>query len=330
MSLSILQQDENKPWLNLRNYNSTADGFIRMGSMTQAQRIALPNPIIGAVVYDTSYPAYFLFTDQGWALLQSNNPGQTGGTGPTGTNGFMGPTGISSQTGSTGFTGPTGFMGFQGITVNTGATGPTGIPTKPGNQGLQGPTGISNNTGATGPSQAPQGPTGLQGSIGLSNNTGSTGPSFYIVPISYCNIQLNLNQNIYDSNTYNLNTLVFDPNVPQVGGYTISGGQSIYLPSTGVYKMNVIWQFSSASGATNNIYFYVRTPDFAFNNITNQFLNINSLTQNNLTNQGIYTCTDITKPIVMQAQNFTSSNVLVYGVSSTLVQCCSLSIQRIL
>ena len=112
-----------------------------------------------------------------------------GPTGPTGMQGNIGPTGMSSQ----GFTGPTGMRGNIGPTglSMAGFTGPTGIQGPPGpgggstgptgSQGLQGnigptgPTGFQGPLGPPGPPGGATGPTGIQGIQGFTGPTGIQG-----------------------------------------------------------------------------------------------------------------------------------------------------------
>lgn len=155
---------------------STNKGFIAP-RMTTAQRLALPAPANGLLVYDITANCFFYFTTPtGWtSLCQLSGPtgpqGATGATGAAGTigvNGATGPQGNPGPTGAQGIAGPTGNTGPQGIQGITGATGPQGI------QGIQGVQGI---TGATGPQgiQGIQGVTGNTGAQGIQGITGNTG-----------------------------------------------------------------------------------------------------------------------------------------------------------
>jgi hypothetical protein len=94
--------------------------------------------------------------------------GATGSQGSTGSDGPQGPTGLQGLQGLQGETGPQGFQGLQGEIGPTGSQGPTGSD---GLQGLQGPTG---NQGLQG-LQGLQGETGPTGSQGLQGPTGSQG-----------------------------------------------------------------------------------------------------------------------------------------------------------
>jgi hypothetical protein len=71
-----------------------------------------------------------------------------GDTGIQGNTGDTGPTGTQGVKGNTGDTGPTGTQGVKG---NTGDTGPTGTQGVQGNTGDTGPTGMQGITGDTGP-----------------------------------------------------------------------------------------------------------------------------------------------------------------------------------
>ena len=114
--------------------------------------------------------------------------GQDGPTGPqgsTGSQGFQGMQGLqgiqgqSGFDGETGMQGNTGLMGFQGITGLQGFQGPTGAlgaPALESSTGITGITGITGFTGITGPTGS-IGPTGSTGPTGLTGITGQTGPT---------------------------------------------------------------------------------------------------------------------------------------------------------
>lgn len=137
----------------LLHLDATDKGFIAP-RMTSAQRMALPSPANGLLVYDITANCFYYFTTAtGWtSLCQLSGPtgpaGSTGATGPTGTMGINGVTGPQGATGPQGVAGPTGAQGIQGA---TGATGAQGIPGATGNTGATGLQGITGPTGPLGP-----------------------------------------------------------------------------------------------------------------------------------------------------------------------------------
>jgi len=158
--------------------------------MTSAQRMGIPNPTNGLLVYDSTTSGFWYFDGVQW--VQPFGPqgptGITGNLGPTGPIGPQGQTGqpstvvgvvgIQGITGPDGNLGPAGNLGPQGIVGVMGDVGPTG-PVGP--QGLAGPTGILGNTGPDGPQGSVGitgaiGPTGAMGIIGNIGPTGVTGP----------------------------------------------------------------------------------------------------------------------------------------------------------
>jgi hypothetical protein len=98
-------------------------------------------------------------------------PGSQGVTGPTGAQGLQGPAGAQ---GLQGVTGHTGAQGLQGVTGHTGAQGLQGVTGPTGTQGLQGVTGHTGTQGPIGPT-GPTGPTGIQGIQGPTGHTGTQG-----------------------------------------------------------------------------------------------------------------------------------------------------------
>ncbi len=136
--------------------------------VTTAQRLAIPAPATGLLVYDTDFDQFWYFDGVVW--VQAIGP--MGPTGPTGAQGIQGVQGI---------TGPTGDQGIQGVTGPTGPIGVTGPTGDQGIQGITGPTGdqgIQGVTGATGMTgdQGIQGIQGIQGVTGATGITGPTGP----------------------------------------------------------------------------------------------------------------------------------------------------------
>jgi hypothetical protein len=89
---------------------STISGFL-VPRMSSAQRLAIPAPATGLLVFDTDLDQFWYFDGTIWVSLQS------GAQGPTG------PTGLA---GVTGVTGPSGDNGIPGPTGPQGVTGPTG------------------------------------------------------------------------------------------------------------------------------------------------------------------------------------------------------------
>lgn len=98
-------------------------------------------------------------------------PPSSGSTGPTGSQGPIGPQGPAGIQGDTGPQGPAGLQGDtgpQGPAGIQGNTGPQGLAGLQGNTGPQGPVGLKGDTG-------PQGLQGLQGDTGPQGPTGATG-----------------------------------------------------------------------------------------------------------------------------------------------------------
>lgn len=111
--------------------------------------------------------------------------GDTGLTGPAGPKGDIGLTGAAGPAGpkgDTGLTGPagsTGPQGLQGLKGDSGAIGATGAQGLKGDTGLTGPTGAKGDKGDTGPqgTQGLKGDNGLTGPAGPKGDTGITGPA---------------------------------------------------------------------------------------------------------------------------------------------------------
>lgn len=136
--------------------------------MTTAQKLAIPSPATGLLVYDLDTQSFWYFDGTQWVEAI----GPQGPQGPTGPQGAAGTIGVDGATGPTGPQGPPGVNGTQGV---DGATGPQGPPGPTGAAGPQGVAGAIGPTGLTGPAgvQGPIGPTGLAGADGV---TGPTGP----------------------------------------------------------------------------------------------------------------------------------------------------------
>lgn len=152
------------------------DKGVLIPRLTTVQRLAIPSPANGLLVYDTDADCfyYYITASTSWVSLCAAGVGATGPTGAAGINGSTGatgdtgPTGIQGPTGDTGPTGAQGATGLVGPTGSQGITGATGIVGPTGNTGIQGVTGA---TGATGI----QGVTGATGTQGVTGNTGATG-----------------------------------------------------------------------------------------------------------------------------------------------------------
>lgn len=184
LSVSINAQDNvgigtNTPNTSAKLDITANDKGVLIPRLTSAQRLAIPSPANGLLVYDTDADCfyYYVAVSTSWVSLCAAG---VGATGPTGINGATGATGATGVTGATGDTGPTGPTGLQGATGATGLIGPTGVQGVTGATGLIGPTGAQGATGATG-IQGTTGATGLQGntgatgSIGVTGSTGATG-----------------------------------------------------------------------------------------------------------------------------------------------------------
>jgi hypothetical protein len=141
--------------------------------MTTIERLAIVNPAMGLLVYDSTVNCYFYFNGTVWlSLCQLSGP-----TGPIGNTGAQGITGLQGIQGVTGAIGANGIQGIQGVTGPTGGTGAQGIQGITGATGAQGIQGVTGPTGATGLQgiQGVTGPTGATGAQGIQGITGSTG-----------------------------------------------------------------------------------------------------------------------------------------------------------
>ena len=123
----------------LLDLKATNKGFLAP-RVTAQQRLAIVNPAVGLLVFDTDSGCFFYFKNSWLSLCQGGGAG------------MQGPQGV---TGATGLQGATGVTGPQGITGVTGITGPTGP---------QGPTGANGSGGGATGATGPQGPTGATGS----------------------------------------------------------------------------------------------------------------------------------------------------------------------
>lgn len=180
--------------------------------LSTAQRLAIPAPANGLMVFDTDLACVFFYlaSSASWVSLCDGGAGSVGPTGPTGLQGPQGPAGANGLPGPTGpagangLPGPTGPAGPQGVTGPTGpggglpgVTGPTG-PTGLGLQGPTGPTGIG--------IQGPTGPTGA----GLQGSTGPTGPTGVVT--------------VFFQGAYATRTLISStyPTFTQIGGLSVT------------------------------------------------------------------------------------------------------------
>lgn len=102
------------------------DKGVLVPRLTAAQRIAIPVPANGLLVYDTDSSCFFFYssTSSSWQSLCTIG----GPAGPVGPSGPVGATGPSGPTGATGPTGPQGIPGPVGPSGGPpGPTGPTGV-----------------------------------------------------------------------------------------------------------------------------------------------------------------------------------------------------------
>lgn len=153
----------------LLDMTSTTKGFLAP-RVTTAQRIAIPAPAEGLLVYDTDVSVFYYWDGTMW-VMAIGPMGPAGPIGPNGIAGITGPTGAMGITGPTGAIGITGPTGIDGVTGPMGVTGAIGLTGPTGDVGLVGPTGAIGLTGPTGAS----GVTGVTGVIGLTGPTGLTG-----------------------------------------------------------------------------------------------------------------------------------------------------------
>jgi len=160
-----------------------SDKGVLIPRLTTFQRLSIPNPANGLLVYDTDEKCIFYFDQTSTWLSLCNGHGivgVTGATGPMGPQGLTGPQGAQGIQGTPGPVGPTGPQGIQGIAGVTGpagsagVTGLQGLPGPTGAQGIQGLTGPAGSAGATGAQGLP-GPTGAQGPQGIAGATGPAG-----------------------------------------------------------------------------------------------------------------------------------------------------------
>lgn len=169
--------------------------------MSAAQRMAITNPAVGLLVYDTDSACFFFYKQPASWLSLCSLQGSQGPIGATGVTGPTGPTGAMGTTGPAGAQGLQGNTGIIGITGTTGATGITGATGPAGSQGTQGVT------GPTGPSGGPIGPTGPTG-IANVQTYGANGTALVnVTSTSFISVPgLSLAINLIDSATLNIYT----------------------------------------------------------------------------------------------------------------------------
>jgi len=164
--------------------STTNNKGVLIPRLTAIQRLAIPSPANGLLVYDTD-SACFLYwkgTTGIWQSLCSETTsgatGNTGAIGATGATGNVGNIGITGQTGAIGGTGNQGILGFTGATGSVGSTGQTGVIGATGNQGIVGFTGTTGTIGITGSTGADLGThwtiTGNAGTVAGTNFIGTT------------------------------------------------------------------------------------------------------------------------------------------------------------
>lgn len=96
--------------------------------LTTAQRLAIPSPANGLLVFDTNLDCFYFYSSISSAWTSLCTAGVTGPTGATGSAGATGPTG-AGVAGATGNTGPTGATGASGGPIGpTGPMGTLGLP----------------------------------------------------------------------------------------------------------------------------------------------------------------------------------------------------------
>ncbi|MEN9953386.1 MAG: hypothetical protein RLZZ520_1654 [Bacteroidota bacterium] len=192
--------------------SSTNKGFLAP-RMTRTQRLAIPSPATGLLVFQTddqpNLPkGFYYYSGSAWIAIGAGgagtpgadgksilsgtvNPGQaTGVDGDfyinTTSNTFFGPkasgtwpAGISlvgpqGTQGPMGAPGIPGLQGLQGVQGPAGAIGPAGADGAPGAQGPAGPVGPAGANGAPG-AQGPAGPVGPAGAQGPAGPVGPAG-----------------------------------------------------------------------------------------------------------------------------------------------------------
>jgi len=96
--------------------------------LTTAQRLAIPSPANGLLVFDTNLDCFYFYSSISSVWTSLCTAGVTGPTGATGSTGATGPTGAGTA-GATGNTGPTGATGSSGGPIGpTGPMGTLGLP----------------------------------------------------------------------------------------------------------------------------------------------------------------------------------------------------------
>jgi hypothetical protein len=184
----------NTPNASAKLHVDANDKGVLIPRLTATQRLAIPTPANGLLVYDTDSACFFFFNQvaTSWQSLctggSGTGSGATGATGPTGPQGIVGVTGPTGATGlngtpcwdmnGNGINDPSEDINSDGVwdandcagSASVGPTGPTGPS---GTNGATGPTGANGSNGATGPTGA----TGTAGTNGTTGATGATGPT---------------------------------------------------------------------------------------------------------------------------------------------------------
>jgi hypothetical protein len=245
--------------------STTNNKGVLIPRLSAIQRLAIPSPANGLLVYDTD-SACFLFWDavlSNWkSLCNSSQEGGNGITGATGNPGTIGLTGVTGNNGTTGAIGTTGETGLIGATGSIGYTGATGAMGTTGETGLIGATGSIGYTGATGD-------IGITGATGadlgthwtITGNTGTVDSINFIGTIDNVPFNIKVNNeksgridntlsNVFygykagNVNTANNNTFIGD----QAGATNTSGYQNTALGRGAMY-LNTTGHVNTAVGA---------------------------------------------------------------------------------
>lgn len=230
---------------------SADDKGMLIPRMTSAQRLMIPTPTNGLLVFDVTTVGFWYFDGMQWVQP----------FGPTGPQGIVGMVGID---GATGPTGPTGLASnIIGPVGSVGITGPQGSQ---GNAGLAGPQGIVGVVGITGPvgSQGPIGSAGPQGTVGILGPTGpvgATGPQGLVGVIGIIGAQgpIGIAGSTGPIGPPSFNTAIV---------LNTNGTLSITDPSSTLTSTSVAW-LTLGNGATNPASNFIGTTD-------NQDLNIST------------------------------------------------------
>jgi hypothetical protein len=114
-----------------------------LASKTQAQRIAISNPVVGMIVYQSDgLKGIYTFAPNGWVYSSKGDQGVQGLKGDQGIQGVQGLKGDQGIQGVQGLKGDQGIQGVQGSKGDQGIQGLQGLKGEQGIQGVQGDTGI--------------------------------------------------------------------------------------------------------------------------------------------------------------------------------------------